>query len=214
MYVPSRFELSNTHFSPAAHFHQDVKLRFMAKGWKNRKRTSDRSELTQNFNLHWFLRRVIVLIAGRACVLALVALALDVLDGQSAVWNTLSHICGQFDVILQIRRENKIKSVQLMTHRGYIGMLHRKLTFLPNDSVDGIAGHWTFNLQSFAGHRRDRWHWSNVRHACENRIMKTPDMSIKFYHRCWGGRSGCCDPPSTGPCTRTRRRPPSSRHWY
>lgn len=42
-----------------------------------------------------------MLIPGGACVLALVALSLDVLDGEGAIRNTLSHVCGQFDVILK-----------------------------------------------------------------------------------------------------------------
>lgn len=75
----------------------NVMPRFIDEGMENRAR--DRSELTQNFNLHWFLRRVIVLIPGGARVLSLVALPLDVLDGQGAIRNTLSHVCGQFDII-------------------------------------------------------------------------------------------------------------------
>jgi hypothetical protein len=67
----------------------------------------DRCELTQNFHLHWFLRCVIVLISSRAQVGALIGLSLDIFNGQRAIWDTLSHVCGQLDVILTSDRERK-----------------------------------------------------------------------------------------------------------
>lgn len=49
-----------------------------------------------------------MLILGRACVSALVTLSLDILDGQRAVRDTLSHVCGELDIILTCLNEEKM----------------------------------------------------------------------------------------------------------
>lgn len=74
-------------------------------------RDEDRCELTQDFHLHRLLRRVVVLIFGRAGEGALVALSLDVLDGETAIRDTLSHICGQFDIIFGDERRKDEETV-------------------------------------------------------------------------------------------------------
>lgn len=42
-----------------------------------------------------------MLILRRTCVGSLIALPLDIFDGQAAIRDTLSHVCGKLDIIFK-----------------------------------------------------------------------------------------------------------------
>lgn len=83
------------------------------------------------------MRRVVVLIAGSAGVQALVACSLYIINGEGSIVNALSHVGRQTHALL-----------------------------LPNDTVDGVAGHRTLDGEHFPSNSRDSSHWPDVGHPC------------------------------------------------
>lgn len=79
--------------------------------------------------------RVVVLVAGSAAVHSLVRGSLDVLNGEGSIVNALSHVGGQSDVVL-----------------------------LPDDALDGVAGHRALYEECFPCDGRYSTHRADVGH--------------------------------------------------